>query len=106
MTPPVHETILACACDSYSQMLSFVASRAGGDLASAEDALGEAFLTALQRWPEEGIPERPDAWLLTIARRRLIDLQRREQTRVKSTDLLLQAMSHAEAALDEGHDFS
>lgn len=106
MNPPVHDTILACARDSYSQLLSFVASRAGGDLASAEDALGEAFLSALQRWPEEGIPGRPDAWLLTAARRRLIDLQRRENTRVKSTDMLLHAMSQAQEALDEGHDFN
>ncbi len=106
MTPPVHDAVVACARDSYSQLLSFVASRAGGDLSSAEDALSEAFLAALQRWPDEGVPDRPDAWLLTIARRRLIDLQRRENTRVKSTDMLLHALSQAEAALDEGHDFN
>lgn len=105
MTPPVHEAVLTCARDSYSQLLAFVASRAGGDLASAEDALGEAFLAALQRWPEEGIPERPDAWLLTIARRRLIDLQRRETTRVKATETLMHAMTLAQSAVDEGHDF-
>ena len=106
MSPPVHDAILACVRDSYSQLLSFVASRAGGDLSSAEDALGEAFLTALKRWPDEGIPDNPDAWLLTIGRRRLIDLQRRENTRVKSADLLLHAMTQAQEALDEGHDFN
>lgn len=106
MTPPVHDAIVACARDSYSQLLSFVASRAGGDLSSAEDALADAFLTALKRWPEEGIPDKPDAWLLTIARRRLIDLQRRENTRVKAVDLLLHAMTQAQEAMDEGHDFN
>lgn len=75
-------------------------------MSSAEDALGEAFLAALQRWPLEGVPDRPDAWLLTIARRRLIDLHRRENTRVKSTDMLLRALSAAEAAVDKGHDFN
>jgi RNA polymerase sigma-70 factor, ECF subfamily len=102
--PPVHDAIVACARESYSQLLSFVASRAGGDLASAEDALGEAFLAALRLWPEEGIPSRPEAWLLLAAKRRLIDLQRRENTRVRSAGILLHAMNLAQDAVDEGHD--
>lgn len=103
MNPPVHDAIVACARDSYSQLLSFVASRAGGDLASAEDALGEAFLAALQIWPEEGVPNRPEAWLLTAARRRLIDLQRRETTRTRSAEMLIQAMDIAQESVEEGH---
>ncbi len=103
MNPPVHDAIVACARDSYSQLLSFVASRAGGDLASAEDALGEAFLAALQIWPVEGVPNRPEAWLLTAARRRLIDLQRREATRTRSTEMLMQAMDLAQESVQEGH---
>ena len=103
MNPPVHDAIVACARDSYSQLLSFVASRAGGDLSSAEDALGEAFLAALQIWPVEGVPSRPEAWLLTAARRRLIDLQRREATRTRSTEMLIQAMDLAQASVEEGH---
>jgi predicted RNA polymerase sigma factor len=46
------------------------------DLAAAEDALSEAFAAALARWPEQGIPDSPEAWLLTVARRELL------QTRV------------------------
>ncbi len=103
MNAPVHDAIVACARDSYSQLLSFVASRAGGDLASAEDALGEAFLAALQTWPVEGVPSRPEAWLLTAARRRLIDLQRREATRTRSTEMLIQAMDLAQENVEEGH---
>jgi RNA polymerase sigma-70 factor (ECF subfamily) len=38
------------------------------DIAGAEDALGDAFLSALRTWPERGIPDNPDAWLLTAAR--------------------------------------
>ncbi|MCK7592049.1 RNA polymerase sigma factor [Pseudomarimonas salicorniae] len=53
--------------------------RLGGDLDAAEDALQEACLRALQRWPDEGLPERPAAWLLTVARRLLIDRMRRRR---------------------------
>jgi RNA polymerase sigma factor (sigma-70 family) len=49
-----------------------------GDFAAAEDLVQDAIETALQRWPIEGIPERPDAWLFTVARRRGLDVLRRE----------------------------
>ena len=49
-----------------------------GDFAAAEDLVQDAIETALQRWPVEGIPERPDAWLFTVARRRGLDVLRRE----------------------------
>lgn len=49
-----------------------------GDFGTAEDLVQDAVLTALQRWPDEGIPERPDAWLFTVARRRGLDVLRRE----------------------------
>jgi RNA polymerase sigma-70 factor (ECF subfamily) len=48
------------------------------DLASAEDLVQDAVLAALRRWPIEGIPERPDAWLFMVARNRGLDLLRRE----------------------------
>src|SRR5215470_15312218 len=50
---------------------------AGGDFDLAEDALQDAVSRALERWPTDGVPERPAAWLTTVARRRLADLQRR-----------------------------
>jgi RNA polymerase sigma factor (sigma-70 family) len=49
-----------------------------GDFAAAEDLVQDAVETALRRWPVEGIPERPDAWLFTVARRRGLDVLRRE----------------------------
>ena len=49
-----------------------------GDFATAEDLVQDAVLAALQHWPAEGIPERPDAWLFTAARRRGLDVLRRE----------------------------
>jgi len=52
--------------------------RALGDFSAAEDVMQDAVETALRRWPEEGVPDHPDAWLLTTARRRGIDLLRRQ----------------------------
>lgn len=49
-----------------------------GDFVAAEDLVQEAVVAALERWPVDGIPERPDAWLFTVARRRGLDMLRRE----------------------------
>ena len=51
-----------------------------GDFATAEDLVQDAVVTALRRWPTEGIPDRPDAWLFTVARNRGLDVLRREPT--------------------------
>src|SRR5690348_723686 len=48
------------------------------DFATAEDLVQDAVLAALEHWPVEGIPQRPDAWLFTVARRRGLDVLRRE----------------------------
>lgn len=52
----------------YGRLVALVAARTR-DIAGAEDALAEAFATALRRWPETGVPDSPEAWLLTVARR-------------------------------------
>jgi RNA polymerase sigma-70 factor (ECF subfamily) len=51
-----------------------------GDFGAAEDLVQDAVVTALRRWPTEGIPDRPDAWLFTVARNRGLDVLRRETT--------------------------
>jgi RNA polymerase sigma factor (sigma-70 family) len=48
-----------------------------GDFSTAEDLVQDAVVTALRRWPTEGIPDRPDAWLFTVARNRGLDVLRR-----------------------------
>lgn len=58
----------AAARNSYGRLLSLIA-RSTRDIAAAEDALADAFADALRVWPERGVPERPEAWLLTAARR-------------------------------------
>ena len=60
------------ARDSYGRLLALLASSAS-DLAAAEDALGDAFERALRTWQSQGVPDNPDAWLLTVARNRLRD---------------------------------
>jgi RNA polymerase sigma-70 factor (ECF subfamily) len=52
--------------------------RAVGDFDLAEEAVQDAFVTALQRWPIDGIPDNPGAWITTTARNRAIDRLRRE----------------------------
>lgn len=61
---------------SYGRLLAALAARSS-DIASAEDALSDAFSKALTLWPEQGVPDNPDAWLMRVARNRLIDGQRR-----------------------------
>ncbi|KFC61807.1 RNA polymerase sigma-70 factor, ECF subfamily [Devosia sp. LC5] len=68
------------ARDSYGRLVAFLAARTR-DVAGAEDALAEAFASALKSWPDDGVPDNPDAWLLTVARRRQTDAARRRYTR-------------------------
>jgi RNA polymerase sigma-70 factor, ECF subfamily len=73
----------ACAAEaaarrSYGKLIAYLAARTR-DVAGAEDALSEAFAAALAEWPVRGIPNTPDAWLLTVARRRLVDASRRRR---------------------------
>ncbi|RCK71223.1 RNA polymerase sigma factor [Desertihabitans brevis] len=56
-------------------------TRRFGDLDVAEEAAAEAFATAVERWPADGVPDRPGAWLTTTATRKAIDRIRREQRR-------------------------
>jgi predicted RNA polymerase sigma factor len=66
------ETAEAVARRSYGKLVAFLAARTG-DVAAAEDALSEAFASALADWPVKGSPANPEAWLLTVARRKMID---------------------------------
>jgi predicted RNA polymerase sigma factor len=60
---------------AYGRLLAILAAR-DGDIESAEDCLAEAFAQALRTWPETGVPNSPEAWLLTVARNRGHDLRR------------------------------
>jgi RNA polymerase sigma-70 factor (ECF subfamily) len=68
-------TAEAVARRSYGKLVAFLAARTR-DVAAAEDALSEAFASALADWPRNGCPANPEAWLLTVARRKAIDMHR------------------------------
>src|ERR1700730_3622112 len=65
----------AVARRSYGKLVAFLAARTR-DVAAAEDALSEAFAAALADWPRKGCPQNPEGWLLTVARRKVIDMYR------------------------------
>lgn len=73
--------------DSYGRLLALVTRRTR-DIAAAEDALSDAFAAALRTWPDRGIPDRPEAWLLTAARRAAGAQDRRGRTARAAQDTL------------------
>jgi RNA polymerase sigma-70 factor (ECF subfamily) len=76
----------------YEQEWAFVlaaTTRVAADLDLAEECAQDAFAQALVRWPEVGIPQRPGAWLTTVARRRAIEVRRREATLARKLPLLV-----------------
>jgi len=81
------ETAEAVARRSYGKLVAFLAPRTH-DVAAAEDALANAFAAALSDWPISGVPRNPEGWLITAARRKLIDAARKRQTRELAVDHL------------------
>ena len=94
----------AVARRSYGKLVAFLAARTR-DVASVEDALSEAFAAALASWPVDGCPANPEAWLLTAARRKLIDFARRRQTAADgAVELRVIAEALDAASVDADHD--
>ncbi|WP_423067190.1 RNA polymerase sigma factor [Devosia sp. CN2-171] len=91
------------ARESYGRLVAFLAARTR-DIAGAEDALAEAFATALRMWPAEGVPDNPEAWLLTVARRRQTDALRRRTTRKAGEEHLIMMADEIEAAAETPED--
>jgi RNA polymerase sigma-70 factor (ECF subfamily) len=75
-----------------------------GDFDLAEEAVQDAFTTALETWPERGIPDNPGAWITTTARNRAIDRIRRRRTLAEKEELLRReaAIEEELAAIDPG----
>jgi len=84
------------ARQSYGRLLAWLACQ-WRDMAAAEDALATALEKALALWPSQGVPDAPDAWLLTVARRELLQAARRSR---------LHASPQVQALLDDepAHD--
>ncbi len=65
-----------------------ILTRVLGDLELAEDAVQDAFATALERWPRDGLPRTPGAWIVTTARNRAIDRIRREKVFQQKAEII------------------
>jgi len=75
------------------RILAGLIGRLGGDFDLAEDALQDAYTRALASWPAAGIPERPGAWLTTVAQRCAIDRLRRSRRNVDDAEAILEQLS-------------
>ena len=98
-TSPAHRAAERAARQSYGKLVAYLAARAG-DVATAEDAIADAFAAALASWPAGGVPQAPEAWLLAAARRRMIDMARRRRTGEAATDRLQLSAEEAAAGID------
>ena len=87
--------IEAIARNSYGRLIAYISARSG-DVAGAEDALGDAIAAALERWPADGVPQKPEAWLLHAARNRVIDASRRHRVRQGAEPFLRQITEEAQ----------
>jgi len=86
----------AAARSSYGRLVAYLAARSH-DLSAAEDALADAFRSALETWPRDGVPIKPEAWLLTAAHRKMVDARRHDR-------VLLAASSTLKLLADEGRN--
>ncbi|MEV7177477.1 sigma-70 family RNA polymerase sigma factor [Kitasatospora sp. NPDC093679] len=79
-TTDVREAVARAHREEWARAVA-VLTRRFGDLDTAEEAVAEAFATAVERWPADGVPPNPGAWLTTTANRKAIDRIRRESKR-------------------------
>ena len=92
-------TMERVARESYGRLVAYLSVHTH-DLASAEDALSDALVSALNHWPQDGVPKSPEAWLLTAARRSLIDVIRHQRVvQASEPTLVLLKENSTEAAL-------
>lgn len=99
-----HQAVEAVVRTAYGRLVAYLASITG-DLAAAEDAFSDAVVSALRTWPEHGVPERPDAWLLTAARRGLVDAARRRDTVRRNLPEIARAIDERAATPDPDDHF-
>ena len=98
-----HRAIERVARESYGRLVAYLCSHTR-DVVSAEDALSDALVAALRAWPRDGVPQSPEAWLLTTARHSLIDVMRHQQVAVASEPTL--QLLREERAMTSPTEFS
>ena len=82
-----HAVAARVARESYGKLVAYLAA-ASRNVPAAEDALADAFASALAVWPNQGAPSNPEGWLAKAARRRLIDAARKRRTADRASDAL------------------
>ena len=87
---PAEQAAIRVARSAYGRILAYLAYMFR-DIAAAEDALAEAFASALTTWPHSGVPDSPEAWLMTAARRNLLQMQRHAKVEHDPAALILLA---------------
>src|SRR5438876_3373866 len=99
----VQRTVERVARESYGRLVAYLSVHTQ-DLAGAEDALSEALLKALTVWPRDGVPQNPEAWLLTTARNSIIDFFRHQRVVLDSEpNLLLLTQNSTEDPLETNY---
>jgi RNA polymerase sigma-70 factor, ECF subfamily len=86
--------------DAHGQAVASL-TRLFGDLTLAEDAVQDAFVTAVRRWPRDGVPDNPAGWIVTTARHRAVDVVRRRQRGRELTEQVASDQLSAEPARDD-----
>lgn len=87
------------ARSAFGRLLSWLAWQ-WRDIAAAEDALSDALVKALERWPLDGVPDKPEAWLLAVARRQLLQVARHDRVRCDPAVTMLLADEDSEEPSD------
>ncbi|WP_349258523.1 sigma factor, partial [Stackebrandtia sp.] len=83
----VREAVAAAYAEEWAQVVATVI-RLTGDWDLAEECAADAFARALERWPRDGVPRRPGAWLTTTARNRALDRLRRNATEQSKLEMV------------------
>lgn len=100
---PAHELDRLVRTEGRAVLATLI--RSTGRLDLAEDAVQEAMVRALERWPVDGVPDHPRAWLTTVARNRAIDAVRRDARRDEKEVAAMRLLEHDPPPRDEGdHD--
>ena len=98
-----HRTIEAVWKDESTRLIAAIA-RVTRDIGIAEELAQDALVAALERWPEDGIPQNPAAWLMTAAKRRAIDSLRRGQMLVQQHEEIVRELQVQQQRLGEAMD--
>jgi len=105
MSPAASSEVAAAVAEAHRREWAFVLAatvRVAGDIDTAEEAVQDAYASALSTWGTQGIPENPGAWLTVTARRRALDRHRRAATAQRALPKLLDP--EADLLDDPGHD--